>query len=223
MEQDIIYQEQQDETQEQEQLQVAVPKMQQEVSIWNDQDTFKRNFEIAKYMASSDLIPQAYKGKPANVMIAVGIGNRLGLDPMIVMQNSQVVQGNFTWKGTACKAMIDGCGVFLNTRYVEVGERGKDSWGVYLEGTRKSDNAIIRGVTVTIAMAKAEGWYNKNGSKWQTMPELMLRYRAAAFFMRTECSAIAMGFLTSEEQEDITPNAPSTKESIMQALDGEED
>lgn len=216
-----VYQDEQE--QEQAQLQVDVPKMQQEVSIWNDQDTFKRNFEIAKYMAQSDLLPQAYKSKPANVLIAVGIGNRLGLDPMIVMQNSQVVQGNFTWKGTACKAMIDGCGVFINSRYVEVGERGKDSWGCYLEAIRKSDGAIVRGVTVTIAMAKAEGWYGKNGSKWQTMPELMMRYRAAAFFMRTECSAIAMGFLTSEEVEDFAPSTPTTKQSIMQALDGEEE
>jgi hypothetical protein len=52
-------------------------------------------------------------------------------------------------------------------------------------------------------MAKDEGWYGKNGSKWQTMPELMMKYRASAFFMRTECASLAMGFLTAEENEDI--------------------
>ena len=40
----------------------------------------------------------------------------------------------------------------------------------------------IEGPTVTIAMAKAEGWYGRSGSKWPTMPDLMLSYRSAAFF-----------------------------------------
>ena len=214
-----VYQEEQE--QEQAQLQVAVPKMRRELTIWNDKDTFKNYFEIAQYLAKSELIPQAYRGKPADIVIAASMGDRIGIDAYTVMASSQIINGNFSWKGKACKSMIDGCGLFMNSNYIEVVEREKDSWGYYLEATRKSDGAIVRGVTVTIAMANLEGW--TRNAKWKSMPELMLKYRAAAFFMRTECPAISMGFLTSEEVEDIAPSTPTTKQSIMQALDGEEE
>ena len=65
------------------------------------------------------------------------------------------------------------------------------------------DGNRLDGVPVSMAMAKVEGWYDKNGSKWQTMPELMLRYRAATFFKNIHCPEITMGFKTSDEIIDI--------------------
>ena len=65
------------------------------------------------------------------------------------------------------------------------------------------DGNRIEGVPISMAMAKVEGWYDKNGSKWQTMPELMLRYRAATFFKNIHCPEITMGFRTSDEAIDI--------------------
>lgn len=52
-------------------------------------------------------------------------------------------------------------------------------------------------------MAKAEGWVGKSGSKWKTMPELMIRYRAAAFWGRLYVPEIMMGMHTMEEIEDV--------------------
>lgn len=187
-----------------EDVNVTMPKMQPtSVTMWNDKDLFEATQRMAKLLVASEIIPQSYRGKIADCVIAIDMANRMGVSPIIIMQNSQIVQGNFSWKGTACKAMIDGCGKYKNSRYVEVGERGTDSWGFYLEATEKKGD-VVKGPVVDIAMAKAEGWYGKNGSKWRTMPELMLKYRAAAFFFRTECASLAMGFLTAEEQEDIS-------------------
>lgn len=170
-------------------------------NIWSNQQSFVLAQRMGKLLAASEIAPQSYKGKVADCVIAIDIANRMGVSPLTVMQSSQVVNGNFSWKGTACKAMIDACGKYTNTRYVEVGERGTDSWGYYLEATDKQGN-IVKGVTVDIAMAKADGWYNRN-PKWKSMTELMLKYRAAAFFMRTECAGLSMGFLTTEEYADI--------------------
>lgn len=172
------------------------------VTMWNDIETFEKSQRMAMVLAKSEIAPQNYRGKVADCMIAIDMANRMGVSPMVIMQNSQIVQGNFSWKGTACKAMIDGCGKYKKSCYVEVGNRKDDTWGYYLEAVQK-DGKIVKGVIVDIATAKAEGWFNKNGSKWKTMPELMLKYRAAAFFFRTECASLAMGFLTAEEQEDI--------------------
>ena len=192
------------------------------VTMWNDAKLYNQSLAMAQTLSKSEIIPQSYKGKPADCLIAIDIANRLGLSPAIVMQNSQIVRGNFTWKGSACKAMIDGCGRYQKTRYVYVGEEGKDNYGCYLEAI-DNDGDIIKGVPVTIAMAKKEGWYNKDGSKWQTMSDLMLKYRAAAFFMRTECASIAMGFLTKEEVEDVygKQTIDNQKASVVDMLDEE--
>lgn len=192
------------------------------VTMWNDAKLYNQSLAMAQTLSKSEIIPQSYKGKPADCLIAIDIANRLGLSPAIVMQNSQCVRGTFTWKGSACKAMIDGCGRYQKTRYVYVGEEGKDSYGCYLEAI-DNDGDIIKGVPVTIAMAKKEGWYNKDGSKWQTMSDLMLKYRAAAFFMRTECASIAMGFLTKEEVEDVygKQTIDNQKASVVDMLDEE--
>ena len=54
-----------------------------------------------------------------------------------------------------------------------------------------------------MAMAKKEGWATKSGSKWATMPELMIRYRAAAFWGRLYASDLLLGLQTQEEAIDV--------------------
>lgn len=174
--------------------------MPQTVSMWNNTTLFNQTYKMAGMFAASDLVPPAYKGNVSNCMIAIDIANRMGLSPITITQNSQIVKGHFTWTGSACKSMIDSCGKYRKTRYVEVGKRGEDDWGFYLEAEDRDGN-IINGVTVTLGMAKAEGW--TSNPKWRSMPELMMKYRCASFFMRTECASLSMGFLTAEEVEDI--------------------
>lgn len=204
-------------------LTVVEPKaMQLETTMWNDTGRFNDTYKMAQIVAGTDIVPVAYKGKVGNCLLAIDVANRMGLSPMAVMQNSQIVQGRFSWSGCACKSMIDSCGKYVKTRYVEVGEKGTNEWGVYLEATDK-DGEIIKGATVTIQMAKDEGWYGKPGSKWKTMPELMARYRAAAFFMRTECASLSMGFLTAEENEDIYGTTSTKKTHLKNLLNEEEE
>jgi hypothetical protein len=64
-------------------------------------------------------------------------------------------------------------------------------------------------------MAKAEGWYGKSGSKWQTMPELMLAYRASAFFTRIHAPQLLMGLQTREEVEDVTKREPVVVQDVL--------
>lgn len=52
-------------------------------------------------------------------------------------------------------------------------------------------------------MAKKEGWSTKPGSKWQTMPDLMIRYRAAAFWGRLYASDLLLGIQSQEEVVDV--------------------
>jgi hypothetical protein len=56
-------------------------------------------------------------------------------------------------------------------------------------------------------MAKDEGWLEKNGSKWKTMPEVMIRYRAASFFGRLNCPNMIMGIYSTDEVVEIGTDA----------------
>jgi uncharacterized protein YbbK (DUF523 family) len=66
-------------------------------------------------------------------------------------------------------------------------------------------------------MANKEGWTKKSGTKWLTMPNQMLRYRAAAFWQRVYCPEISMGLLTTEEAEDISVDTTSAQADAARA------
>lgn len=171
------------------------------LSMWNDRGTLNYMFKFATELSKSELVPQNYQNRPANVMIAWDMGNRMNVSPLWVMQNSCIVRGRFGWYGQACKALIDGCGKYHPSHYIEVGERGKDTWGYYLEAIEKATGLLIKGTPVTIAMAKAEGW--TSNPKWSSLTEQMLKYRCATFFARTECPNVLGGYQTAEELEDV--------------------
>lgn len=173
------------------------------LTMWNDTKTFNTTYKMAKILSQSTILPEKYRNKPGDCMLLIDIANLKRTSPLIVAQLSQVVKGNFTWSGQGCKSMIDGCGKYISSDYIEVGERDKDTWGYYLQAVDQNGK-IVNGVSVTIAMAKSEGWYGRN-EKWKNMPELMLKYRCASFFAKTECPSVLMGFQTTEEIEDVLP------------------
>ena len=169
-----------------------------------DTVSFRKLFDIGKMFASSVLVPQTYQNRPMDCTIAVDMANRMGVSPMMVMQYLYVVKGKPQWSGQACMSMIRGSGEFKNVRPVYTGTKGEDSWGCYIQAEYRDTGEIVKGTEVTIGMAKAEDWYNKNGSKWKTIPEQMLAYRAAAFFARVYIPNALMGVYVEGEAEDIS-------------------
>lgn len=168
-------------------------------------ENFQTLFDIGKMFASTALVPDNYKNKPMDCAIAVDMANRMGVSPMMVMQNLYVVKGKPQWSGQACMSMIKASNEFKNVRPVFVGEEGHDGWGCYIKAEYRSSGEEVRGTLITIGMAKAEGWYNKPGSKWLTMPRQMLAYRAASFFARVYIPNSLMGLYVEGEAEDTAP------------------
>jgi hypothetical protein len=78
-----------------------------------------------------------------------------------------------------------------------------------LQAAREAGLAVLEGPAVSVEMAVKEGWYVKDGSKWPTMPGLMLRYRAATFFGRLYAPELTMGLPTVDELEDMPPAEPT--------------
>lgn len=187
-------------------------------------ENFKAIFDIGKMFASSTLVPQAYQGKAMDCTIAVDMANRMGVSPMMVMQNLYVVQGKPQWSGQACMSLINASGKYRSVKPVYFGEKGSDERGCRIEAVCADTGEKVVGTDITIKMAKDEGWYSKNGSKWRTMPEQMLAYRAAAFFARIYIPNSLMGVYVEGESEDISktpktaPDEPllSVSETVKQ-------
>lgn len=171
--------------------------------VFSTPEGFQKLYDIGKMFATSKLVPSNFQNQPMDCAIAVDMANRMGVSPMMVMQNLYVVQGKPSWSGQACKTLIDASGKFKDVCHVYTGTRNEDTWGCYLQAVRISDGELVKGPEVTIKMAKDEGWYSKNGSKWKTMPELMLAYRSSAFFARVHIPSALMGVQIEGEVEDI--------------------
>ena len=170
--------------------------------VWNNKEQFNQMLRAADMVSKSSIIPQTYQGKPQDCFIAMEMANRMNVSPMIVMQNMYVVKGKPSWSGQACTMLINSCGKFKNVKHIYTGTKGFENRGCYVQAIRIEDGVDVTGVEVTMQMAKSEGW--TSNSKWKNMPELMLAYRASAFFARVYCPEALMGVQTAEEILDIS-------------------
>lgn len=185
------------------------------VTVWTDKRQFDQLLRAANMLSQTSIIPATYQGKPQDCFVAIEMANRMGVSPLVVMQNMYVVKGKPAWAGQACTMFINSCGKFTGVKHVYTGEKGTDSRGCYVTATRISDGVQVNGVEVTIAMAKAEGW--TSNTKWRNMPELMLAYRASAFFARVHCPEALMGVQLVDEIYDTETSRNAKKTSTLTA------
>lgn len=197
-----------------------------EFSAFGNIKCFEDAQRMAKALCSSTIVPTNYQGE-ANIgscVIALEISNRIGASVLAVMQNLYIVHGKPGWSSQFLISCVNASRKFSPLRYKMTGEKGKDSWGCIAWATDKTGE-VLESPEVTIEMAKAEGWYGKNGSKWKTMPELMLRYRTATLFARLYAPELTMGIQTTEEISDVidveatTTTVPASPSFAPRVLD----
>ncbi|WP_236185038.1 recombinase RecT [Pseudomonas protegens] len=205
---------------------------------------------VAKALAGSTLVPVQYRaftevkeygkvvghqpngaGLP-NCIVALNMAQRMGADPLMVMQNLYVIEGRPSWSSQFIIASINSCGRFSPLRF-DISEPGKSEEIGYAATFWKDGKKVteqrkakikhqtcrawvieketgdrLDGPLVSIQMAIDEGWLTKNGSKWLTMPEIMLRYRAASLLGRLYAPELLMGLQSREEVEDFIEATP---------------
>jgi hypothetical protein len=176
---------------------------QQQITAFANETAFEAAQRMAKALTSSQLVPQTFRGaeNTGSALIALEIAQRIGASPLMVMQNLNVIHGRPAWSSQFIIAALNSCGRFSPLRFDVTGEGDKRQCVAWAYDSTGKDR--LDGPAVSIATAKSEGWYSKAGSKWQTMPELMLRYRAAAFFGRLYAPDILMGMQSVEEIVDV--------------------
>ena len=171
------------------------------LGIFGTSDNFIMAMQMAKALAESTIVPQTYQNNPSNCLIAIEQAQRMNISPLMVMQNLYPIQGRPSWSSKFLIASINASHKFdIELQYDET--KDKDGKPYSCVAWTMKNGRRVEGMEVNMQMAKDEGWLGKNGSKWKTMPQLMLRYRAASFFSSLNCPELTMGIYTKEEIED---------------------
>ena len=167
----------------------------------------------------------------ANCVIALDMSQRMNANPLMIMQNLHIIEGRPSWSSQFIIAAINNCGKFSPLRFdLEwLGEMDASfstfEWvnkqkvekkhSIRIKNARcvawaieKATGERLESAPVTMEMAVAEGWFGKNGSKWKSMPDLMMRYRSAAFFGRIYAPELLMGLPAADEVHDIVDVKP---------------
>ena len=188
-----------------------------QMSVYADVKLYNDALKMAESLAKSDLIPDNYKGKPESCLIAIDVARQIGArSPIFVMQNLYVVKGKPSWSGQYCDAIVR-----ANFKNVKTDLSGSgDDRGCKVTAYDENGN-FCEGTRVTIEMTKKEGWYSKEGSKWQTIPDLMLQYRAFAFFARVHCPDKLLGIHDEFENMDISKIEQKAENPFEEVIDVE--
>jgi len=190
-------------------LSVQAPQINQGMSF----DTTESRAELMRFAEAlamrADITPKRFRGreKVGNCMLALDMAGRMGVNPLMVMKNLYDVNGEPAWKAEFLIARVNQCGRFTPLDFEWRGTEGSMQWGCRAYSTERATGSIRYGSWITLQMAKDEGWSTKSGSKWKTMPQQMMMYRAGAFWQRTHGPELSLGLPTYEELEDITPGA----------------
>lgn len=183
------------------------------VSIFSTIEKFELAQRVAAVFASSDMVPVHYRKKPSNVLIAMNMAERMGLDPFMVMGKTYIIKGKIGIEATLAIALINSSGKFEPLQY----KFNEAKTECFAHAKFVQTGEVYEGSTVSLQMAKDEGW----GSKWRTLPELMLQYRSAVFFARVYCPEAIMGLYTRDELVDID-SSRSAKKATHETPDTEE-
>lgn len=152
--------------------------------------------ELSKLIADSDLAPKDYRGKPGNVLIAVQMGQEVGLSPMTAIQSIAVINGKPSLYGDVGKAILLSKGFIIEEDDTEV---VKKTGAGRCKITRPGHPPCER--TFSIANAKTAGLFGKEGP-WTKYPERQMAWRAFWFAARDIAADVLKGLSGAEELQD---------------------
>lgn len=230
----------------------------QGLEVFTSGENFALAQRVATAIAKSTLVPQEYRGNVSNCLIAMNLANRMNSDVFMIMQNLDIIQGRPSFSSKFLIALVNSSrqyeklkwkwedlGVKKNIQFVKYYRKNNNGnkepvWDTidqihdykcYAYTKETESGEVLEGPPITIETAIHEGWYTKSGSKWKTMPFLMLQYRAAAFWTKMYAPELTMGMSASDEIQDAEiieeesgigqSNQTVTKEDLEKELENQ--
>ena len=166
-------------------------------------------WRVGKLFASSDLVPDRYRNKVENCVIACTMASQMGVDPFMFMQNSYVVHGKPGIESKLAIALLNLSGRINGPVRYRSGGQGKSRWWeCFVVDAHTEEEIALR---ITWETVEKEGWAKKKDSKWLTMPDLMGMYRSAMWLIRAHYPEVIIGMQSIQELRDVAPDPEPTQ------------
>jgi len=167
-----------------------------------DAGSLATDMEYARVVAVGDLLPPAYRGKPANVLLAMGLGKAMGLSPAEALYRIHVIQGRPTAAAELIASNVRKAGHRLRVSGDETQARAT---------IIRSDDPEFEFESVwTLDRARRLDLANKDG--WKKQPGTMMRWRAVTEVARLACPEALYGVAyVADEIGEFVQSAPAPR------------
>ena len=184
------------------------------VSVFERYTSFDQFYEMAQMFARSQFVPETFKDKPENCLIALDLALSLKLKPTSLFPHLYVIHGLPALSAQFMIALVNRSEKFSLISWDE-GEDGYfeyEAYGKTLRAvnyyaqayfTEKSTGKEYRSTRVDVKLARANGWFSKDGSKWKTMPREMCHWRSASWLIKNYAPETVFGLDFADELEDF--------------------
>ena len=159
--------------------------------------------ELAKTLASSQLIPKAFQQRPGDVFVAMMWSHSLGIPIVQGLQGIAVINGKPSLYGDALLAVCMGSGQMADIEETVTGSA--DNLTAACKVTRRGKPTPVVS-TFSMADARAAGLLGKPGP-WKQYTSRMLKMRARAFALRDAFPDVLSGIASAEEMQDVEGTA----------------
>lgn len=180
-------------------------------------ENFDHSMKIAKELSRSDLVPPHFRDKPQNVVIVMSLAHNLGINVPMALQQISVIGGKPCMSSALMISLLNNAKCLngpLMFKYDGKPASPERSCTAY--GIDASTGQKIEGQPFSLAMAQADG-YTRN-AKYKSLPDLMLQWRAASFFVRAYYPQVVLGLHSSEELDDVQVAAAAPTGSARERL-----
>lgn len=160
--------------------------------------TISEQKDLANLYAESTLLPEAYRKKPADIFVAVTLGQSVGLSPIQSLAEINVIKGKPTMSATLIAAQVRRAGHKLR---IEVEETpGKECAICTIIRRDDPEHPFVS--------KRDRAWAQRmgllNNSNYIKQPATMLKKRAITDCARDACSEALCGInYTSDEMSDF--------------------
>lgn len=166
----------------------------------------------AEVVTQGDMIPAAYRNKPANALIAIGLGQAMGLSPAESLYRIDVIQGKPTASAELIASNVRKAGHKLRVEVDEANTSVRAT--IYRADDPEYPHTVVR----DMAWAKKMGLQSKDN--YLKQPLTMLQWRAISAAARLACSEALYGVAyTPDELGDLGERtAPPVAASVADRL-----
>lgn len=174
--------------------------MSSEIALQQPAMTFAEQMQYAKTVCQGSLVPSAYRGQPANVLIAMDFGRSMGLSPAESLYRITVINGSPSASAELIAANVRRAGHRLR---VTKDDKARTAT---CEIVRRDDPDFT--FTATWDMAKAQQANLSGKENWRKYPMAMLTARSITECARDACSDALYGVIYTGEELGASQTGP---------------